>query len=42
MIASPQQNYLTPEEYLQIEEQNPVKHEYIDGYIYGAIRSVET
>ncbi|MBE9037720.1 Uma2 family endonuclease [aff. Roholtiella sp. LEGE 12411] len=35
MIASPQQNYLTPEEYLQIEEQNPVKHEYIDGYIYA-------
>jgi len=35
MIASPQQNYLTPEEYLQIEERNPVKHEYIDGYIYA-------
>ena len=35
MIASPRQNYLTPEEYLQIEEQNAVKHEYIDGYIYA-------
>ncbi|MCL6752259.1 Uma2 family endonuclease [Nostoc sp. CCCryo 231-06] len=35
MIASPQENYLTPQEYLQIEEQNPVKHEYIDGYIYA-------
>lgn len=35
MIASPGQNYLTPEEYLQIEEQNAVKHEYIDGYIYA-------
>lgn len=35
MIASSQQNYLTPEEYLQLEEQNSVKHEYIDGYIYA-------
>ncbi|MCC5654223.1 Uma2 family endonuclease [Nostoc sp. XA013] len=35
MIASPQQNDLTPEEYLQIEEENAVKHEYIDGYIYA-------
>ncbi|MGC1395566.1 MAG: Uma2 family endonuclease [Coleofasciculaceae cyanobacterium] len=35
MIASPQQPYLTPEEYLNIEEQNPIKHEYIDGQIYA-------
>ncbi|QLE39521.1 Uma2 family endonuclease [Nostoc sp. C052] len=35
MIASPQQNYLTAEEYLQMEEQNDIKHEYIDGYIYA-------
>ncbi|MDF5710162.1 MAG: Uma2 family endonuclease [Nostoc sp. S4] len=35
MIASPQQIYLTPEQYIQLEEQNPVKHEYIDGYIYA-------
>ncbi|MEH1963853.1 MAG: Uma2 family endonuclease [Nostoc sp.] len=35
MIASAQQNYFTPEEYLQIEEQNIVKHEYIDGCIYA-------
>ncbi|MBH8575324.1 Uma2 family endonuclease [Nostocaceae cyanobacterium CENA369] len=35
MKTSPQHNYLTPEEYLQLEEQNSVKHEYIDGYIYA-------
>lgn len=35
MIASPQQPYLTPEEYLHLEEQNPIKHEYIDGQIYA-------
>ncbi|MBW4546206.1 MAG: Uma2 family endonuclease [Symplocastrum torsivum CPER-KK1] len=35
MIASPQQPYLMPEEYLQIEAQSPIKHEYIDGQIYA-------
>lgn len=35
MIASPQQPYLTPEQYLQMEAQSPVKHEYIDGQIYA-------
>jgi Uma2 family endonuclease len=34
MVASPQ-IYLTPEEYLQMEEQSDIKHEYIDGYIYA-------
>jgi Uma2 family endonuclease len=33
MIASSQQSQLTPEEYLQMEEQSPVKHEYINGQI---------
>jgi Uma2 family endonuclease len=35
MITSSQQHYLTAEEYLQMEEQSFVKHEYIDGYIYA-------
>jgi Uma2 family endonuclease len=36
MIASPQeQPYLTPEEYLQMEEISQIKHEYIDGQAYA-------
>lgn len=35
MIASSQQDYITPEEYLQLELQSDVKHEYIDGYVYA-------
>lgn len=35
MIASPQQPHLTVDQYLQTEEQSPVKHEYIDGQIYA-------
>jgi Uma2 family endonuclease len=34
MIASPQP-YLSPEEYLQMEESSPIKHEYRDGEIYA-------
>ncbi|MBD2663930.1 hypothetical protein B6N60_05074 [Richelia sinica FACHB-800] len=26
--------YITPEQYLALEEKSPVKHEYINGYIY--------
>ena len=33
MVASPQ--YLTAEDYLQIEAESPVKHEYFDGEIYA-------
>ncbi|MEM7717284.1 MAG: Uma2 family endonuclease [Cyanobacteria bacterium P01_A01_bin.68] len=35
MIASPQYDYITPEEYFQLEEEGDVKYEYIDGYAYA-------
>ncbi len=35
MVVFPQQNYITPEEYLQLELHSDVKHEYIDGYVYA-------
>jgi Uma2 family endonuclease len=35
MIASPQQPYLTSDQYLQMEEKSHIKHEYIDGQIYA-------
>jgi Uma2 family endonuclease len=34
MIAVRETNYLTPEEYLELEEKGNVKHEYINGEIY--------
>lgn len=35
MIASPQRPYLTPDEYLQMEDVRNIKHEYIDGQVYA-------
>jgi Uma2 family endonuclease len=35
MIAFPESNYLTPEEYLKLEERSSIKHEYIDGEVYA-------
>ena len=35
MIALPDYNYLTPEDYLQNEEKSPIKHEYINGEVYA-------
>ncbi|MEE3716838.1 Uma2 family endonuclease [Tumidithrix elongata RA019] len=35
MLATPQSNYMTLEEYLEMEEKSDIKHEYIDGYVYA-------
>jgi Uma2 family endonuclease len=35
MIASPKFNYISPDEYLEMEEKSDIKHEYIDGYVYA-------
>jgi Uma2 family endonuclease len=35
MIASPEQPYLTSDQYLQMEEQSFVKHEYVDGQSFA-------
>ena len=35
MIAIPKFDYITPDEYFEMEEQSDVKHEYIDGYVYA-------
>ena len=35
MIATPKFNYITPDEYLEMEDQSEIKHEYIDGYVYA-------
>jgi len=41
MIASSQLP-LTPDEYLQLEADSPVKHEYIDGEVYAMARTTDT
>jgi Uma2 family endonuclease len=35
MIADRTSNYISPEEYLKLEELSPLKHEYIDGEIHA-------
>lgn len=35
MIANPNYNYISPEQYLQGEETNPIKHEYREGEVYA-------
>jgi Uma2 family endonuclease len=35
MVASPKSIYISPEEYLQMEERSNLKHEYIDGQVYA-------
>jgi len=35
MIAQPQHQLMTPQEYLEWEEQQPVKYEYINGEVFA-------
>ena len=42
MIASPQKSYLTPEEYLQQENNSDIKHEYFDGEIFAMAGATDT
>ena len=35
MIASPNFDYISPEEYLKTEELSPIKHEYRNGEVYA-------
>ena len=35
MVATPQPKYMTPQEYLNWEEQQPIKYEYINGEVYA-------
>ncbi len=37
MVATPKDPYFSPDEYLQIEEQSPIKHEYINGCLYAMV-----
>ncbi|MEB3179349.1 MAG: Uma2 family endonuclease [Nostocaceae cyanobacterium] len=41
MVAAAQ-IYLTPDKYLQMEEQSDIKHEYIDGYIYAMAGALDS
>ncbi|MBE9105910.1 Uma2 family endonuclease [Nostoc cf. edaphicum LEGE 07299] len=35
MVASPEQNYMTPKEYLEWEERQEIKYEYINGEVFA-------
>ncbi|GAB4177216.1 MAG: Uma2 family endonuclease [Coleofasciculaceae cyanobacterium] len=35
MIAQPQTHFMTPQEYLEWEEQQPIKYEYINGEVFA-------
>lgn len=42
MIALSDRSKLTPEEYLELEEKSPIKHEYIDGSAYAMAGTTDT
>ncbi len=42
MVASPQNSYLTTEEYLQLETASDIKHEYFDGGIFAMAGATDT
>ena len=42
MVASPQDSFITPEEYLQLEADSDIKHEYIDGEVYAMAGATDT
>lgn len=35
MVATPNSNYISPEDYLKGEETSPIKHEYRQGHVYA-------
>jgi Uma2 family endonuclease len=35
MVAHPQTEWFSPEDYLELEQTSPVKHEYQDGHVYA-------
>ncbi len=41
MVADPE-IYFTSEEYLEMEEQSDIKHDYIDGYIYAMAGALDS
>jgi Uma2 family endonuclease len=37
MVASPEQNYMSPQEYLEWEERQEIKYEYVNGEVFAMI-----
>ncbi|UFP96644.1 Uma2 family endonuclease [Gloeobacter morelensis] len=41
MLITADNPFYSPEEYLQIEEHSPIKHEYVDGKLYAMVGSTQ-